>query len=174
MISFIYFIYIITLQASDIYEMQAINQMSQPENYGIQYYYQHQILWANISTVALDGQKIVGYVQAKLDDEPEELGGNTNRSKNTEDGVHGHITSVAVLGEYRHLGLAKRLMLASQKLMQLRYNVVSVTLHVRKQNASAIHLYTNLLQYKIFNTEVSYYSDGEDAYEMRIQFPRQQ
>lgn len=57
-----------------------------------------------LSYVATDPKgRVVGYVLAKMEEEPK-------------DGIpHGHITSVSVMRSYRHLGLAKRLMVQSRK-----------------------------------------------------------
>ena len=45
-----------------------------------------------------------------------------------------------------------------------------VSLHVRKSNKAAFHLYNNTLGYKINDVEAKYYADAEDAYDMRHTF----
>ena len=45
-----------------------------------------------------------------------------------------------------------------------------VSLHVRKSNKAAFHLYTETLGYSINDIEAKYYADGEDAYDMRCYF----
>ena len=45
-----------------------------------------------------------------------------------------------------------------------------VSLHVRKSNRAAFHLYSVTLQYGVNDVEKSYYADGEDAYDMRCYF----
>lgn len=45
-----------------------------------------------------------------------------------------------------------------------------VSLHVRKSNRAAFHLYNVTLQYVINDVEKGYYADGEDAYDMRCYF----
>lgn len=45
-----------------------------------------------------------------------------------------------------------------------------VSLHVRKSNRAAFHLYAETLKYKINDVERGYYADGEDAYDMRCYF----
>lgn len=47
-----------------------------------------------------------------------------------------------------------------------------VSLHVRKSNHAAIHLYTQTLGYEIHDEEKGYYADGEDAYDMRLYFKK--
>ena len=45
-----------------------------------------------------------------------------------------------------------------------------VSLHVRKSNRAAFHLYNETLKYEIHDIERGYYADGEDAYDMRCNF----
>lgn len=42
-----------------------------------------------------------------------------------------------------------------------------MSLHVRVSNRAALGLYRDRLGYKVDNTEVGYYADGEDAYQMK-------
>eukprot|EP01043_Picozoa_sp_COSAG02_P034870 COSAG02_NODE_2463_length_8788_cov_3.119001_3_plen_117_part_00 len=84
--------------------------------------------------------------------------------------LHGHITSLAVKKTYRKLGLATRLMRASQKQMASVFKAEYVSLHVRRSNKAAFHLYNETLGYEINDIEAKYYADGEDAYDMRNYF----
>ena len=45
-----------------------------------------------------------------------------------------------------------------------------VSLHVRKSNRAAYHLYSVTLNYEVNDVEKGYYADGEDAYDMRCYF----
>ena len=45
-----------------------------------------------------------------------------------------------------------------------------VSLHVRKSNRAAFHLYSVTLKYEVNDVEKGYYADGEDAYDMRCYF----
>jgi hypothetical protein len=83
---------------------------------------------------------------------------------------HGHITSLAVLRSHRKLGLATKLMHATQKAMQQCFYAEYCSLHVRKSNTAAFHLYSQTLGYAIHEIEKKYYADGEDAYDMRNTF----
>jgi peptide alpha-N-acetyltransferase len=105
--------------------------------------------------VALDQSKVVGYVLAKMADEDD-----------PDPTPHGHITSLSVLRSHRKLGIATKLMQAAQKQMAQIYNACYVTLHVRKSNTAAYHLYSQTLGYTTKKLEKSYYADGEDAFEM--------
>jgi len=91
----------------------------------------------------------------------------TDEDKNRTKWKHGHITSLAVLRSHRKLGLATKLMLASQRQMLDVYNVDYVSLHVRETNHAAYHLYTNTLKFTKYDIEKKYYADGEDAFDMR-------
>lgn len=106
---------------------------------------------------------------------------------------HGHITSLAVMRNYRRLGLAERLMIQSrtsrilcansvERAMVEIYGADYVTLHVRKSNKAALHLYRDTLgfRYRSQDTtshgrndgvEEKYYADGEDAFAMRKKLP---
>ncbi len=134
--------------------MQACNLQCLPENYQLKYYMYHLLSWPQLSFVAEDHKRrVVGYVLAKLDDE-----GPT---------VNGHITSLAVLRSHRKLGLATKLMEASERAMREVYSAEFVSLHVRVSNRAALHLYQTTLGFTKFDVEKGYYADGEDANAMR-------
>jgi len=122
----------------------------------MKYYLYHILSWPQLLYVAEDGNKIVGYVLAKMEEDTKE--------------PHGHITSLAVLRSYRKLGLATKLMSCAQRAMKEVFNADYVSLHVRKSNSAAFHLYTQTLGYETNEIEAKYYADGEDAYDMRKQF----
>jgi GNAT superfamily N-acetyltransferase len=84
--------------------------------------------------------------------------------------LHGHITNLAVLRTHRKRGIATMLMRNSQREMHDVYDAEYVSLHVRKSNRAAFHLYTETLKYEINDVERGYYADGEDAYDMRCTF----
>lgn len=104
--------------------------------------------------VAEDGKgRVVGYVLSKMEEESS--------------AVHGHITSLAVLRPYRKMGLAKRLMQCAHAAMKETFEAEYASLHVRKSNEAAKHLYIKTLGYEIHDIEAKYYADAEDAYDMR-------
>ncbi|CCX32663.1 acyl-CoA N-acyltransferase [Pyronema domesticum] len=153
------------LRSSDIPHVQQTNITNLPENYFLKYYLYHALSWPQLSYVAVDlshppkypGEppKIVGYVLAKMEEEPA-------------DGIqHGHITSLSVMRTHRRLGLAEKLMRQSQRAMAEAFGAKYVSLHVRVSNKAALHLYRDTLQFKVEKVEPKYYADGEDAYSMK-------
>uniref|UniRef100_A0A2K6TGA3 N-terminal amino-acid N(alpha)-acetyltransferase NatA n=1 Tax=Saimiri boliviensis boliviensis TaxID=39432 RepID=A0A2K6TGA3_SAIBB len=70
----------------------------------------------------------------------------------------------AVKRSHRRLGLAQKLMDQASRAMIENFNAKYVSLHVRKSNRAALHLYSNTLNFQISEVEPKYYADGEDAY----------
>ncbi|POY73573.1 GNAT family acetyltransferase [Rhodotorula taiwanensis] len=140
----------------DLMGMQNCNLHNLPENYQMKYYMFHELTWPQVSFVAEDHKgRIVGYILAKMDEEPTEES-------------HGHVTSISVLRNYRRLGLANKLMQLSQQAMRTTYNAAYVSLHVRQTNRAALGLYKDTLGFKVIKIEKGYYADGEDAYSMQL------
>lgn len=69
------------------------------------------------------------------------------REEDSDDDPHGHITSLAVKRSFRRLGLAQKLMDQASRAMVECFNAKYVSLHVRKSNRAALHLYTNTLRF---------------------------
>ncbi|KAF2418781.1 acyl-CoA N-acyltransferase [Tothia fuscella] len=154
------------MKPSDIPHVQQANITNLPENYFCKYYLYHALTWPQLSYVAVDVSrppktpydppKIVGYVLAKMEEEPADFV------------PHGHITSLSVMRTHRRLGLAEKLMRQSQRAMAETYQAAYVSLHVRVSNVAALHLYRDTLGFKVDKVEAKYYADGEDAYSMRM------
>lgn len=108
------------------------------------------------SYIAHTGEKLVGYVLAKMNDDPD--------SKETE--PNGHITSLSVMRTYRRMGLAEKLMRQALFALCEVHKAKFVSLHVRQSNRAALHLYRDTLAFQVLSVESSYYQDGEDAYAM--------
>lgn len=175
----------------DIQAMQNANLHNLPENYQLKYYMYHILSWPQALFVATTyddveadadaeqddlaapiipvdakgdtsyigrGEKIVGYVLGKMEDDPD-----------AEDKIpHGHITSLSVMRTYRRMGVAEKLMRQLLYAMCELFDAKYVSLHVRKLNRAALHLYRDLLQFAVTLIEKGYYQDGEDAYAMRL------
>ncbi|KAI0663248.1 acyl-CoA N-acyltransferase [Cubamyces menziesii] len=144
-------------RVEDLPGMQACNLQNLPENYTMKYYLYHALTWPQLSYVAEEDGKIVGYILAKMEEDVADG-----------DEPHGHVTSISVLRSYRRLGLAKRLMIQSQEAMATVYKAAYVSLHVRKSNRAALGLYRDTLGFTVKDIEKGYYADGEDAYAMRL------
>lgn len=104
-----------------------------------------------------NGEKLVGYVLAKINDDPEVQDSPPN----------GHITSLSVMRSYRRTGIAEKLMRQALFALCEVYKSQYVMLHVRKSNRAALHLYRDTLAFDVLNVEQGYYQDGEDAYAMK-------
>ncbi|RCK65931.1 N-terminal acetyltransferase A complex catalytic subunit ARD1 [Candida viswanathii] len=172
---------------NDIQAMQNANLHNLPENYQLKYYMYHILSWPQASFVATTydetinindpeidlpipadpkgdtayinrGEKIVGYVLGKMEDDPEAA----------DKTPHGHITSLSVMRTYRRMGIAEKLMRQSLYAMCELFKAEYVSLHVRKSNRAALHLYRDSLNFEVQSIEKSYYQDGEDAYAMRL------
>jgi ribosomal protein S18 acetylase RimI-like enzyme len=78
----------------------------------------------------------------------------------------GHVTSLAVLEDYRRQGLAAALMEQLHHHLESRHGCTEVGLHVRKSNRAAARLYQRD-GYQVESIIPHYYQDGEDAYFMR-------
>lgn len=171
---------------NDIQAMQNANLHNLPENYQLKYYMYHILSWPQASFVATTydeianeediedeeeskdpkgdtayirkGEKIIGYVLGKMEDDPD-----------AEDKTpHGHITSLSVMRTYRRMGIAEKLMRQSLYAMCESFGAKYVSLHVRKSNRAALHLYRDSLKFENTSIEKSYYQDGEDAYAMKL------
>lgn len=108
-------------------------------------------------TYVSPGEKLVGYVLVKMNDDPDPQ----------DQPLNGHITSLSVMRTYRRMGIAENLM--RQALFALRelHDAEYVSLHVRQSNRAALHLYRDTLEFEVLSIEKSYYQDGEDAYAMK-------
>jgi peptide alpha-N-acetyltransferase len=137
----------------------------------MKYYFYHLLSWPQLLWVAEDFDgSIVGYCLAKMEEESTNNGENGTQSNNHP--RHGHITSLSVLRTYRKRGIATALMRRSQQEMADVFDAAYVSLHVRKSNRAAYHLYSVTLAYQVNDVEKGYYADGEDAYDMRCYFPK--
>lgn len=142
----------------DLLQIQTTNLWCLPENYQMKYYFYHLLSWPQLLWVAEDFDgKLVGYVLAKMEEDETQP-------------KHGHITSLSVLRTHRKRGIATALMQRSQREMADVFDSEYVSLHVRKSNRAAFHLYSVTLKYEVNDVEKGYYADGEDAYDMRCYF----
>jgi peptide alpha-N-acetyltransferase len=127
--------------------------------------------------------KIVAYVLGKVETRPVYDYNNPTAERQQDDDelsspsfeTIGHVTSLAVLSDYRRQGLAQALMTQLHFHLE-NYNphglhqVTACGLHVRKSNIAACRLYQQD-GYEIAQIIHSYYQDGEDAFFMKKQLP---
>ncbi|KAL1786359.1 N-alpha-acetyltransferase 11 [Sigmodon hispidus] len=127
----------------DLMNMPQCNLLCLPGNYQMKYYFYHGLSWPQLSYIAEDEDgKIVGYVLAKMEEDPDDR-------------------------SHRRLGLAQKLMGQASQAMIENFSAKYVSLHVRKSNRAALHLYSNTLNFQVSEVEPKYYADGEDAYAMK-------
>lgn len=72
-----------------------------------------------------------------------------------------------MLRPYRKLGLAAKLMEQANHAMHETYGSQFCSLHVRRSNRAALHLYRQSMGFEEVGVEYKYYADGEDAFSMR-------
>mmetsp|Transcript_37854 Transcript_37854/g.55753 ORF Transcript_37854/g.55753 Transcript_37854/m.55753 type:complete len:370 (-) Transcript_37854:438-1547(-) len=181
---------------ADITSIQRCNLATLPENYNQQFYNNHMRQWPELALVAehvpasrvseTDNlakpfpPSIIGYVLGKVDDNrrlvfPPNNSGITpgteqapnQMEKVVQSELLGHVTSLAVLDNYRRRGIANVLMDQLHYHLRECYQADAVGLHVRVSNTAASKLYRDGMGYDVEEIIREYYQDGEDAYLMR-------
>ena len=125
-----------------------------PENYPEYFFREIYKRYPDAFLVAEVEGKIIGYIMCRMEGGISNFGLRWVRK--------GHIVSVAVLPEYRRLGLGSELIDQSFQAMAKEYKAKEVILEVRVNNTPAVALYDKL-EYKRIRTMKSYYRNGEDA-----------
>ena len=160
----------------DVESIHRCNLACLPENYNPRFYNFQIRRWPDFSLVAehlptgdvlndsLDdsGKEplIVGYMLGKIVERPYEDYRGTPRVE-----ILGRATSLAVLQDYRRLGLAKGHMTQLHDNL-LEKGIDSCSLHVKTSNEAACRLYKDD-GYEIERLMRSYYREGVDAYYMK-------
>ncbi|MHA2494489.1 MAG: GNAT family N-acetyltransferase [Candidatus Hodarchaeales archaeon] len=150
---------------ADLDAVIRINQMTLPENYPRHFFLSvHSSCPASFQVATIrSGAKtrLIGYTMARI-----EVGtSNFSRFKLVR---KGHIISVAVLKNFRGIGVAKALL--SESLEAIRQRGVSESfLEVRESNLPAVRLYERF-GYQIKKRLRKYYRDGEAANLMVLEF----
>ncbi len=147
------------MKIEDIPKVMEINRICLPENYS--YYYFHHLVsnWPDVCLIAKVNGNTVGYILCRVERGFSSFGGLKWVTK-------GHIVSIAVLPQFRGMGIGTQLMKNAIKNLIERYNVHEIFLEVRVSNP-AQHLYERL-NFKKVKVLRGYYSDGEDAYLMAL------
>lgn len=84
---------------------------------------------------------------------------------------HGHVTAVTVGPMYRRQGIARILMEKLEDVTANMHDGYFVDLFVRESNKTALSMYKKL-GYSKYRTVLGYYSNAEDALDMRKAMPR--
>jgi ribosomal-protein-alanine N-acetyltransferase len=152
------FINIRNAEKDDLIKVIEINRRCLPENYSYTFFEAILRDYPKSFFVAetYEGE-IVGYVMCRVERVSKISSFRLKKS--------GHIISIAVIPEYRRMGIGKLLMLNALKSLKEEYGCEESFLEVRVSNKIAIKLYLDL-GYKIVDILKSYYIDGEDAYMM--------
>ena len=139
---------------ADLPLLQDANIACLPENYQLRYFKFHLVTWSALSWIAVDANGVcVGYILGKMGESKEEE-------------PSGHVTSIAVKGTHRGLGIASQLVLQSMRCMREVYRATAVSLHVRETNKAAIALYKKI-GFKKVKTAIQYYADSENGVYMK-------
>lgn len=155
---------------SDVPSLAHCNEQTLPENYHSRWYHQHLSEWPDLAFVVVENTRVVAYLLGKTHDQPVPgdhppslLGGRVQEHV-------GHVSSLAVLPEFRRQGLASQLLDVFHSSIERRCNYAS--LHCRQSNAAAVRLYESA-GYRAAYSIRNYYDDGEDAFYMKKLFRKQ-
>lgn len=165
-------------QAADILSLAECNERTLPENYNNRWYHQHLTDWPDLAFVVIEKEsRVVAYLLGKTQEVPVDRktafdvgpDGNSSlllRATRRYENV-GHVSSLAVLPEFRRQGLASQLLDAFHERVERKCQ--SASLHCRTSNDAAVRLY-EASGYGVSYTIPNYYEDGEDAYFMKKVF----
>ncbi len=140
-------------QPGDLNKVIEINRMCLPENYPDSFFMGIFKRFPKTFLVAEKEGKVVGYAMCRIEQRfGSRLFGGSKR---------GHLISIAVLPNFRRIGIASALM---KRVMRglMDYNCETLFLEVRVSNVAAIELYKKL-GFDIDRKIRYYYADGEDA-----------
>ena len=140
-------------QCADLFKFNNINLDPLTETYNVQFYLQYLSTWPSMCAVYENSNgRMMGYILGKAEGKGELW--------------HGHVTAVTVASEFRRLGVAKNLMNYLEDVSEKQFNAYFVDLFVRVSNKLAQLMYQHL-GYIVYRQVLGYYSQQEDAYDMR-------
>ena len=140
-----------------------INYSCLPENYSLYFFQELYQKNPKAFIVAEVDGRIAGYIMCRIEHGFSDLRRLSFTKK-------GHVVSVAVLPEYRRMGIGRALMQDAFKAM-VEYGASEAFLEVRVGNTEAVSLYTSM-GLKITRTVEYYYRDGESANVMTLALRR--
>lgn len=149
-------IHIRPFEREDLQRVIHINRTCLPENYPGLFFLSIYESFPKTFIVAVDDStdEIIGYVMGRIERGFSNL-------KNVKLTKKGHIVSIAVIKEYRRIGVGSQLLNKAFEGFR-EYDASESFLEVRKSNIEAINLYQKMgyVEKKVLP---GYYRDGEDA-----------
>lgn len=144
----------------DLTQVIDINMACLPEHYPAFFYLNLSESYPEAFLVAeIPEGKVVGYIMCRVEVGFSSFGMLEGFARK------GHIISVAVLNDYRRMGVGSALVEGASDALKNLYNCGECYLEVRASNQPAIALYESLGFERVKRMR-SYYRDGEDAYTM--------
>jgi len=139
--------------ALDLFRCNCVNLDCFTENFNATFYLKYLNTCPELCIVAesVDGI-IAGYIIGKVEGHGAEW--------------HGHVTALSIAPEFRRGGLARQLMNKLESISSDTFNAFFVDLYVRASNVAAVKFYKDC-GYYIYQTVKEYYSDREEALDMR-------
>jgi ribosomal-protein-alanine N-acetyltransferase len=140
----------------DLDAVALINKVCLPENYSPSFFLEHYYENPRIFLVAEVDNRVVGYNMCRI-----EFGLSNLK---TAFAKRGHVISIAVLSDFRRMGIGRALMEEGLKRVK-DGGANEMYLEVRISNNPAIDLYKDL-GFSVNKISEGYYRDGENAYIM--------
>ncbi len=142
---------------ADLEAVININRVCLPENYAAYFFIDTFNTLPDTFLVAEYQGRVVGYIMCRLEHGFSDL-------KKLRFAKKGHVISVAVMPDYRRLGVGYSLVEGAIAAFS-SLNADEIYLEVRLNNVPAIELYKKM-GFQIARTIPRYYYDGSDAYVM--------
>ncbi|KAK8813362.1 hypothetical protein WA158_002954 [Blastocystis sp. Blastoise] len=149
-------------QADDFFHISNINLDRWTFTFSTDFYLEYESKWPDLFFCedAPNGD-IAGFGIAKVE-------GDKNPLKKD---WHGHVSVLTVANEYRRLGYSRRFMDFMEDISENVDDAWFMDLFVRTDNKLAVGLYKKL-DYSVYRHILKYYSNINDAYDMRKAFKR--
>jgi len=146
---------------ADLDAVMNINRVCLPENYAPYFFLDTFNTLPDAFIVAQSQTQVVGYIMCRVEHGFSDL-------RKLRFARKGHIVSVAVMPEYRNLGMGYSLVQQALSALSARH-IDECYLEVRVGNFPAINLYKKM-GFEVSRTIPRYYFDGSDAYVMSKTF----
>ena len=144
----------------DLERVMHINKTCLPENYTTYFYRDLYQRYPETFLVAESDGEIQGYILCRIEKGFSKVGRMLPVRLC-------HIVSIAVLADYRRMGMVSNLLVEAMKQSVKHYDASECYLEVRVSNDAAIELY-NKLEFMKVKKNYGYYMDGEDAWQLAI------